>query len=207
MSLALCLGRESSLGFLFPDPLVRRVVGQVPGSRKLKGFWSGARREKQNKGFLNLSHSKSVISPTSASACSRRDARPVTASIVAFKNTAALILTKKYETRYLLFQIRGYNPFLPPIALAIRGTPKPVVKNHPNPAHRIVAEDHTRRSHQLHPLMQSSKLMTKKWNISKVQNHRYSNSTELAAECIEREEVEYTTENSSVSFGPVKDII
>ena len=149
------------MGFLFPDPLVRRVVGQVLGSRKLKGFLSGARREKQNKGSLSLSHSKGIISPISASACSRRDARPVTASIVVLKNTSVLLLTKKWETRFLLFQIRGHNPFLPPITLAIRAPPKPMVKNHPNQAQRIVATDHTRRFQQLHPLMPSRQLITK----------------------------------------------
>jgi hypothetical protein len=39
--------------------------------------------------------------------------------------------------------------------------------------------------------MQSSQLITKKWNIRKVRNHRNSNSAELAAQRIAIPEVEY----------------
>ena len=48
--------------------------------------------------------------------------------------------------------------------------------------------------------MQSSRLIVKKWNIREVRNHRNSNSTELAAECIENAQAEHINKNSSVSF-------
>lgn len=83
------------LGFLFPDPLIRRVVGQVPGSRKLKDFLSEVGRAKQRKRIIarGIPHGVDALMSKSAPVTARgkwsrrTDPRAVAELIDMQKNT------------------------------------------------------------------------------------------------------------------------
>jgi hypothetical protein len=109
------------LGFLFPDPLFRRVVGQVPGSRKLKDSLSDVSRAKWRKRIIARGNphgvaglmSQSAPSPACGEWSRRSNPRAVAESIEIQKNTREVILTKKPAARFFIFRNRRrYQPRL-----------------------------------------------------------------------------------------------